>query len=135
MMQITIPRIVRPIELSDYAPELAGVRVYVWVNAPRDFYARHAALLKENDELRAQLDSANKQAEIVTLGEAVRKIGAGFVEFFCELWSQADDAETHWTVESVSALITLDTDPGLYGWLCRRSFELVLNHKALGKKK
>lgn len=135
MMQITIPRIVRPIELSDYAPELSGVRVYVWVNAPRDFYARHAALLKENDELRAKLDQTKAADEIMALGEAVRKIGSGFVEFFCELWSQAADAETHWTVESVSALITLDTDPGLYGWLCRRSFELVLDHKAAGKKK
>lgn len=134
-MQITIPRIVRPIELSEYAPELDGVRVYVWVNAPRDFYARHSALLKENDELRAQIDSANKQADIAALGESVRRVGAEFVEFFRELWSQASDPETHWTTESVTALITLDTDPGLYGWLCRRSFELVLDHKAAGKKK
>lgn len=134
-MQITIPRIVRPIELSEYAPELAGVRVYVWVNAPRDFYARYAALLKENDALRAQIDQTKTPEALTVLGEAVRRVGSEFVEFFRELWSQAKDETTHWTTEGVSALITLDTDPGLYGWICRRSFELVLDHKAAGKKK
>lgn len=134
-MKISIPRLVRPIELSEYAPELAGVRVYVWVNAPRDFYARHAALLKENDDLRAQLDQTKAPEEIMALGEAVRKVGSEFVEFFRELWSQAKDEKTHWTTESISELITLDTDPGLYGWLCRRSFELVIEHKVQGKKK
>jgi len=134
-MQIDIPRIVRPIELSEYAAELDGVRMYVWVNAPRDFYARHSALLAENDALRAQLEDVTAPDKLAAVGKDLQRIGGEFVEFFRELWSQGKNPETHWTTESVSALITLDTDPGLYGWLCRRSFELVIDHKARGKKK
>lgn len=134
-MNIVIPRIVRPIELSEYAPELDSVRVYVWVNAPRDFYARHSELMKENDALRAQFDGTTAPDKLAAMGNDLQRIGSEFVEFFRELWSQGKDPETHWTTESVSELIMLDTDPELYGWLCRRSFELVLDHKARGKKK
>ena len=56
-MQFAIPKIVRPIRLTEYAAEFvqggSPVTVWVWVNPPRDRMREFLALFAERDEAKA----------------------------------------------------------------------------------
>lgn len=106
-MQIQIPRLVQPLPLADYAPELGAVTIFVWVNPPIEFLRRRETLT--DDEIDA---------------------------WWVELWSQGSDPGTRWTAEDLQRLITetSSTDPGLWPWLARRTWELIGEHRAAAKK-
>ena len=63
-MDLRIPNIVKPIHLSDYAPEFGEAVIWAWVNPPR--------------ELRLELFQ-----KIVLVEETDEQIGA----LFSKLWS------------------------------------------------
>lgn len=116
-MDINIPKIVRPLELSGYAPELDGVRIYVWVNPPRALLAELVDRVAEDaEDVEARLRRA--------------------YEIISTLWSQGADAETHWTAAEVERLIRekLDTDPSLFPWLREQTFSLIAAHRNAQKK-
>lgn len=117
MSLFVIPRIVKAIELGDYAPELAGGRVYVWVNPPRDIRRRYPEILELLND-KANTESAGQQ----------------LMEWLSLIWSQGAP-ETHITTDDVAALVGLDTDPALYGWLVKRTLDALIEHAAGGKKK
>lgn len=107
-MRFQIPRLVRPLPLAEYAPELGAVTVFVWVNPPGEFLNRREGL----DEV-------------------------GLYAWIAEMWSQGQDPGTHWTADDVRALVSgdiTDTDPGLWRWLMRRTWELIAEHRAQAKK-
>ena len=107
-MRIQVPKLVKPLPLAEYAAELGDVKVFVWVNPPGEF-----------------LDRRN------TLDEA------GLYPWWAELWSQGQEPGTQWTAEDVKALIegeAADTDPGLWRWLVRRTWEMIADHRAQQKK-
>lgn len=114
-MKIIVPPLVRPIYLTDYAPELkdesgAPVVVWVWVNPPVAWIARLNAGLTD------------------------RQSGVNLDEMYAEAWSQHADPATHWSAEDVRALIAHETDPALFVWLARRTREEIEAHRA-GEKK
>jgi len=139
-MKVIVPPITSPVLLTDYHPAMLApgtdkpVVVHVWVNPPRDIIAEHYRLV---DEWKAAQD-----AFIVAAGdEAVAKERArmaaaedGLAAWYARLWSMAADMSTHWTVEDVQALAALETDPALYSWLTRTSWELIYAHRATRKK-
>lgn len=106
-MRIQVPKIVKPLRLADYAPELSAVTVFVWVNPPLEFLARRDAL-----------------------------DGDGLLEWWAELWSQGSDVGARWTGAEVKGLIeeTSDTDPGLWRWLVQRTWEMIAEHRTQQKK-
>lgn len=117
MTLFAIPKILKVLELSDYAPELAGVRVYVWVNPPRDIRRRYPEILELLND-KANTESAGQQ----------------LMEWLALLWSQGAP-DTHLTAENVAALVNLDTDPALYGWLLRHTLDALIEHATGAKKK
>lgn len=106
-MRIEIPKIVQPLSLADYAPELGAVTVFVWVNPPGEFLDRRLSLKDE-----------------------------ALLDWWAELWSQGSAAGTHWTAADVQGLIeqTADTDPGLWRWLVRHTWDMINAHREQQKK-
>lgn len=113
-MKIIVPQIVRPIALTDYAPELrdetgAAITVWVWVNPPIAWISRLNAAL--TDAQAERLDA-----------------------MYAEAWSQHPDPATHWSAEDVRELMASETDPALFIWLARRTRDAIDAHRA-GEKK
>ena len=110
-MKLEIPKVVKPIELSELAPEFGEARIWVWVNLT-------VKLLEEyNAMLRKELSDEQIKA------------------WFAEVWSQGEEG-TRWTVEEVAELIknSLENDPVLWGWLTKRTGELIREHQAKKKR-
>lgn len=146
-MNFAIPKLTRPVDLTGYHPDLVHpetgepVVVQVWVNPPRDFLRRH-------DELTARAAQRVKAAAArVKALQAKRKRkppappdlkaqvdadNRAVAAWYAELWSQGDGDP--WTIDDVLALAMLETDPALYTWLTRRSWEEITAHRELARK-
>lgn len=116
-MDINVPKIVRPLALAEYAPELAPLTLQVWVNPPRKLLAEILDQETQSEELAAQ--RMHRLYEIIA-----------------ELWSQGPDPETHWTVDEVVKLIEekRETDPALFGWLRTETFAMIGAYRNAKKK-
>lgn len=128
MARIVVPKIVRQLDLREYAEELTG-EICVWVNPPRG----------KIGEVRGYLLAARELAaggkDVVALGEKLDALAEAEYGWFAEIWSQGAE-ETRWSVEEVRSLVAgaAETDPGLWNWLMRRTFEMIQAHRD-GKKK
>ena len=115
-MKINLPRITRPLPLSEYLPEAGEQCLQVWVNPPLFVLARLAAL-----ERAARESSADPE-----------KTGQALMSWYAECWSQHPDPATHWTVDEVS--IVVKEQPDFYLWTIRRTFALIAQYQAEQKK-
>jgi hypothetical protein len=136
-MKFTAPKITRPIAFKEYAEEYGAAAIQVWVNPPAEMVARRWRLLQEysqrqaedNKEFAEQAELARKRKQPApkqadpTERAWFKDWKNAWVGWFAELWSQAADAETHWTVDE---MLTLEqTDPKLARYLIERTLELV----------
>ena len=137
-MKLNLPKLIRPIPLADYAPEMefqedgkTPAVVQVWVNPPQ-------ALLAQHGELRQRADAANKRLgrdapagdDLKALALELSEVGQALAALYAELWSQHADPETHWTADGVLALSANDTNPDLFGWLTSRTVRLINEHRS-----
>ena len=129
-MKFEIPPIVKPLDLGDYAEELRGVIIYVWVNCPPSFQSRYYELLREMKELPQRIK--NVMGEEKT--EVVNSAGERMAAWVAELWTKGAGADM-WTFESITELANSDTDPALYPWALNRSWALIHDHRDRSKKK
>lgn len=125
-MKFEIPKIIRPLSLQDYAPEL-DTELHVWVNPPRD-------LLNELFALNAAVAQAQKEAEagkVVT--KTLEEIGEKIAQWYVTVWSQGEDK---WTLEDVQKLIefSMDTDPGLWPYMTGKTTTMIFEHRTRQKK-
>lgn len=135
-MQILVPPIVRPLALSEYAPELAGAPlVWVWVNPTRAFRQEYDALTTRRETANAALSAAKPSDDLTALAEELSAVGLGLARWYAQLWSQHPDAATHWTPEDVTQLANNEDNPALYGWLCRQAWRLIREYRAGQEKK
>ena len=107
-----IPKIVKKIQLAEYAPEFEEQSLNVWVNPPTSVIERwDAAVVRVKED---PLHAVEGLAEI----DAV----------LAELWMV--------TVEDVRELRngSESTDPGLITWLMRQTWSLVFEHRMQRKK-
>lgn len=151
-MKFKIPKILRPLRLSEYAPEFGEEAVIqVWVNPPRDALNEHTALAlasqaatKRFQEAMKRLQEAEKNKvenleDLITAGTEASKemaeIGKKLLAWFSTLWSQGPE-ETRWSMEDVTALVehAAETDPKLWEWLTDESIALIVEHRTLAKK-
>ena len=111
-MDLRIPNILKPIQLSDYAPEFGDAVIYVWVNPTRE---RRMELL-----------------DTILKGEANDEmIGA----WFAEIWSQGA-GDTRFTPDEVLKLANncMEQDPRLWIWLVNETVRLITEHYSAKKK-
>lgn len=148
-MRISIPRIVRKIDLAEYAPELVHpdgkpVLVWVWVNPPRDLMDQRRRAIEIGTAayaaMNALLGSSTEDPQ-PTIDERRRiladlsETGVAIARWFSEIWSQHEDTGTHWSVEDVLELGTNRTDPALYPWLQQGTLQLISDHRVAEKKR
>jgi len=140
-MQITIPKITRPLHLTDYDPSLTNgaepAAIHVWVNPTRDVLQQYADAFAEKEALQNALKAA-PQDDAEQLRQIVRALadcGTAFVEWYALIWSQAADTHSHFTPDEVRKIAALETDPGFYAWVTGRTWELIAAHRAGDKKK
>jgi len=116
-MDIALPKIVRVIRLSDYAPEFGEAAIHVWLNPPRSF-------LRKLEELRSGLAAEPSEA---TMTE--------WYGWIAEVWSQGPEG-TRWTVDEVKLMAErcADTDPGLMNHLVTTTLEMIFEHRRAAQK-
>lgn len=119
-MKFGVQKIVKEIQLGDYAPEYAGQTVLVWVNVPREMQEQRRALLEKYAKF---LKASRGPLFRWYYGYVFKKIENESQDWFSRLWSAGADEATHWPKEEVRALNRADAV--LYKWLTRKSIELV----------
>jgi len=105
-MKIDIPHVVRDLSLSEYAPEMNGAVLKVWVNPTRDCMARFDPALSDDAKLSA---------------------------WYSELLSQSADTETHLSADEL--LQVYEADPALWSFIAARAWQLIGEHRAALEKK
>ena len=128
-MKVNIPRVVRPIALSDYAPEFGEQVIQMWVNPPREKRLAFAEIMDRYRDTLAQIEQA--EADDSALADLAQQIvgQAGELHaWYAEMWSQGGD---EWTAEQVKELAeaALDTDPGLWDFVQERSLDLMQEYR------
>lgn len=130
-MKYLIPKIVRPLDLAEYAPELKGHTVVVWVNPDRAFVTQRDELI---EQYNLKLDALKDNPEGIEEFKAYtfETFLPGIFGWFAKLWSQGAEDDTHWTVEEIRELE--DADPALAEFMKRRSMQMIQEHRAKEKK-
>jgi len=154
-MKIEIPKIVRPVDMGEYAEEMRGQLLYVWVNPPTalmdEYFRLRKDLLETDDEINKLAEKSGSPAgktpqnnagqapaddeKINGLVKAIESQAAGMRDVLAQLLSQGPEA-LRWTSEDVAALLTetADSDPQLYPWVVNAIFEQIGEHRARRKK-
>lgn len=137
-MKLNLPKIIRPIPLTDYAPELvhddgSAAVVQAWVNPPTARMTRHGELSAQATAALARLRAAD--VDKAGAVEELQRIGEEFAALFAELWSQHADPATHWTPEEVTALANSEANPALYRWLTARTIANIREYRSGLQKK
>ena len=124
-MKVNIPRVTRPIALSDYAPEFGEQVIQMWVNPPRAKRLEFAGIMDRYRDTLAAIEAAEDGApEIAEMAQRVVDIAGELHAWYAEMWSQGDE---EWTAEDVKELVEacMDTDPGLWGFIQESSMDTV----------
>jgi len=138
-MKINIPKIIRPIALSDYADEMGDAVIYVWVNPSRELRIKYDVEREEIDELLTEIkelsEQEKKEEQIKLVYDSIAKCNDRLFGWWSEILSQHDDKDTHWTIEEIKQIVDMDTDPGFWHWLQSQAFDLIESHRSANKKK
>lgn len=121
-MDFKFPKIVRPIQLKEYAPEFGEEVVDVWVNPPRGELAVNFEQAKRHQELIVKMLSIaekknKKNPELQAIKDEEEATRKEIYGWFAKIWSQGPDEKNHWTAEEVETLHKSETDPVFYRWL------------------
>lgn len=132
-MRIDIPKIVKPIKLSEYAEEFGDEVIYVWVNPPRRMLMDIAEWAYEAERIRERMRQGEAQdGDMEKLAEIARQIE----RWHAEIWSCGPE-EKRWTADEIEILIenSMDTDPNLWKWLTEKTLEMIGEHRETQKKR
>lgn len=135
-MKLNIPKLTRPMPLTDYAPELthddgSPAVVQVWVNPPQALLTRHAELRARGQAaLKRVKEVGDDQAAAAEVVAEIGAVGAALAALFAELWSQHADPATHWTPADVLEVANSEANPALYGWLTGRTVALIGEYRS-----
>ena len=133
-MKIELPKITRAMALGDYAPEMVGVEIVVWVNPPRAFLAEFFEASEAAGALQQEIVAAGPERDADFVEKA--KVSATRVYgWWAEEWSQGPEG-TQWTAGEIEALVehSRDTDPGLWTFLMNRTWTLIREHREIARK-
>lgn len=133
-----IPKIVKPLAISEYAEDSLAV-MWVWLNAPQETLREHGEIIRETLEMREKLKSLPAETEQAALDEIGKRLDALLerrLAWFANIWSQGKEPETHWTLDEVRQLKeqTAGSDPQFFGWLCSATLTMIAEHRSEQKK-
>ena len=127
-MKINIPKVTRPIALSDYAPEFGEQVIEMWVNPPREKRLAFAGIMDRYRDTLARIEQAEDSDDLADLTQQIVDQAGELHAWYAEMWSQGED---EWTAEQVKELAeaALDTDPGLWDFVQERSLDLMQEYR------
>ena len=136
-MKFDIPKIIKPLEMSEYDEAMEGLVLQVWVNLPRRVHAEYwefqSDLLKLTKELDVLLKPETPDDEKITaLNKRLDKNNRAIFAWFANLWSQSEDLETHVTVDEIDAMA--EEDPTLWRFMTNRTLKLIRDHQESVRK-
>lgn len=149
-MKITIPKVIIQVPLKNYAAELNGHALHVWVNPPMDKLDEYNRLVTELQE--RQLESARqvlapesekketplqRALEQMTRWLKIKKeqpadsLDDGLLKWYADLWSYGPE-DTRWTA---AELRTLEgQDPAFLSWMISQTWAVRNAHIEQKKK-
>lgn len=110
-MKINIPKVIVPIEMGEYADELAGKFLLVWVNPPMKEFEKHTALLLAESKNGA--------------------MSSDLLNWYANIWSQGA-ADTCWTLEEIREIE--NDDPAFLNWMISATWQARREHMDRKKK-
>jgi len=135
-MRFEIPRMLRPLQLSDYAVEFGDAVIQVWVNPPGEKRRTYGEIVGLMDGIKSKIPADTPSSEQVEqLVEELRGLQIRLIAWFSEIWSQGPQ-ETRWSEEDIRFLLdySMDTDPKLWAWLVENTMRLIGEHRSRQKK-
>lgn len=129
-MKIPIKKVVRDLDLGEYAEEYKGLTVKVWVNPDRGTIAERDELQQEFERQAQEMRNNQALAEPF-LKWTAETYAPAILDWYARLWSQGEP-DTHWTVDEMKELD--GQDPALFDWMKRRSVQMVIQHRTREKK-
>ena len=111
-MKIEIPKVLTAVDLAEYAPELKGKFLNIWVNAPLDVLSRYV-------ELGALTRSGDENAAVDMLN------------WYAEIWSQGRE-DTRWTLDELKELDKENV--AFLRWMISATWVKIEEHRTYKKK-
>jgi hypothetical protein len=136
-MKINIPKLTQPLDLGEYAEELRGQIIRVWVNPPLKTRLERIHLSKRFREIGDEMLTLPAEAteQMAALDAEAQEMMQQVDELNAEMWSQGPE-ETRFTAEEVRKFRedVIGTDPELVPWIIGRSVDMMLEHLGAVKK-
>lgn len=147
MPRIQIHKLIRPLDLGNYAVEFEGQNFDVWVNPPREIIGVYVEVQDDLAKLKAKMEEIverSKQdgvgqdltADIAKLDEDIDKANERVFKWFAQIWSQGPDESKYETPESIRAFAmeASDTDPALWNWISGNTLVMINEHREGNRK-
>lgn len=133
-MQISIPKIVKRLELKGYAEEFGEAYLEAWVNPPVGMLER----LRQSTLRVGQIEIPQRKLEPeekAHLEVEINEIIEEQLALYAELLSQGGDG-TRMKADELREMVTQtsETDPMFWMWLKNRIIELINAHRLSAKK-
>jgi len=136
-MKIVIPKVIVGVDMGEYAPELAGRMLQVWVNLPLDVLSEHLAMAARLSP--SALRASPPNSESTNLGESNPESALtfegdgqeGLLNWYAFVWSQGE-VESHWTVDELKEIEM--EDPAFLSWMIGATWEARKAHMDRKKK-
>ena len=121
-MKINIPKVIVGVDMGEYALELSGRMLQVWVNLPLDVLSEHLSMA-------ARLNPAliNPHPALSLEGEGEGEL----LKWYAFVWSQGE-VESHWTVDELKEIE--QEDPAFLSWMIGATWEARKAHMDRKKK-
>lgn len=131
-MKFNIPKIIKPLEMSEYDEAMAGLALQVWVNPPRGVHNEYWEIQSELLRLSREMDKLIKlknpdNKKIAVLDKEIDKNNQGVFAWFANLWSQSEDSDSHVSVEEIEAMT--EEDPIIWRFMTHKTMKLISEHQ------
>lgn len=128
-MKFNIPKIIRPLEMSEYDEAMEGLALQVWVNPPSGVHGSYWKFQVELGKLSKELESLkNSDAKKVEgLSTKIENVNRDIFAWFSNIWSQGENPDTHVSLEEIEAMT--DEDPALWGFITHNTMKLIREHR------
>lgn len=159
-MDIKIPKLVQPLDLSEYAPELKGQVLHVWVDPPRKIFQQYDLLVIEAEQKVAEEMEDDAPAQAAVQDEEAPAVLKPFeqlkanlkrlltirrkraesraegtdkqiLEWYAVIWSQQSGST--WSVRDIMALE--EENPSFFAWLIEQTWRMIRENRERNKKK
>lgn len=134
-MRIEIPKIVKKIELAEYAPEFGEQVIEVWVNPSKSVFAEFEELQDRVEDLTNKIKAAKNASgdEIHQVTEDSKKLNDDIARWYSAIWSQGENPISPSEVTELLEAAK-ESDPGFQNWLFDMTWASIREHRDTRKK-